>query len=119
MTDKDLNLNIHFSSNLNIAAATTTTDDDNDDFDGIKDNCSTSIPINGEILLLPLFSPVQADEIDNAKQEELEEDDDFDTGMIHVLTCILEVPLNHAIAQALWNDTVLNILSSNITAMMI
>ena len=49
----------------------------------------------------------QADDIDNAKEEEvLEEDDDFDTGMIHVLARILKVRLNHAIAQALWNDTV-------------
>ena len=40
------------------------------------------------------------------EEEELEEDDDFDTGMIHVLTRILEVPLNHAIAQALQNDSV-------------
>ena len=48
----------------------------------------------------------QADDIDNAKEEELEEDDDFDTGMIHVLTRILKVPLNHAIVQALRNDTV-------------
>ena len=40
------------------------------------------------------------------KEEELVEDDDFDTSMIHVLTRILEVPLNHAIAQALRNDSV-------------
>ena len=43
---------------------------------------------------------------DNSEEEELEEDDDFDTSMIHVLTHILKVPLNHAIAQALRNDTV-------------
>ena len=40
------------------------------------------------------------------EEEELEKDDDFDTGMIHVLTRILKVPLNHAIAQALRNDSV-------------
>ena len=84
----------------------------------------SNLPHDGEILLLPLFSPVyrveQADDIDNVKEEEvLEENDDFDTGMIHVLTRILNVPLNHAIAQALRNDRVLTILSSNITAIII
>ena len=49
----------------------------------------------------------QADDIDNVKEGEvLEENDNFDTGMIYVLTRILDVPLHHAIAQALRNDTV-------------
>ena len=38
---------------------------------------------------------------DNSQEVELEENDDFDTGKIHVLTRILDVPLNHTIAQAL------------------
>ena len=46
----------------------------------------------------------------NSLEEELEEDDDLDTGMIHVLTHILNVPLNHTIAQALRNDTVFDYL---------
>ena len=71
----------------------------------------SNLPNNGEILVLPLFSLIylveQADDIDNAKEKEvLEEDDDFDTGTIHVLTRILKVPLNHAKAQTLRNDTV-------------
>ena len=39
----------------------------------------------------------------NSSKEETgkEEDEDFDTVMIHVLTHILRVPLNHAIVQAL------------------
>ena len=82
LTNKNSNLNIQnpkeegkeyedVSSNLNVAAAT---DDNNDDFDnaksppwnenligdldGIKDEYSPNIPNDGEILLLPLFSPV-------------------------------------------------------------
>ena len=42
----------------------------------------------------------------NSKEKELEEHGDFDTGMIHVLTRILKVPLNHTIAQTLQNDSV-------------
>ena len=43
----------------------------------------------------------------NSKEETgKEENEDFDTVIIHVLTHILKVPLNHAIVQALWEDAI-------------
>ena len=67
---------------------------------------STKIVSTKEVISDHSIENTDSTDNDNSEEEELKEDDDFNTGMIHVLTHILKVPLNHAIAQALRNDTV-------------